>query len=245
VSGERIQHLTWDSEFFGVEIGRIALDDLTGDDLLAVDEEARDRGIVCLYGQLDPEPPQTTYLVQTYGWRFVEANLMIKVRHDTAADVVSPPEVTARFGTADDLPVLFDAVPILANWSRYAVDPRFGADAARRLHEAWLERATRTDSGWRLVVAEDQSGIIGFSTQVMSPEPLIDFIGTTRIGSGAPYACVEFAREMIGARSLLGGPIAARNVTAMRFVERAGYRYESARYQYHRWLDEEPIVGRR
>jgi hypothetical protein len=244
VADERIEHLAWDSDFFGIEIGRVTLDGLTGDDLLALDDEARSRGIQCVYGRLDPEPPQPTYLVQTYGWRFVEANIMITVHPDRRADNVSPPEITARLGNDDDLPVLFEAVPILANWSRYAVDPHFGPDAARRMHEAWLRRAaTADDDQWQLVVAEDETGIVGFGTQTLSPEPLVDFIGTTRRGSGAPYACIEYSREWARPHTLVGGPIAARNVTAMRFVEHCGYRFHRVSYSYHRWLDEAPMLN--
>ena len=36
----------------------------------------------------------------------------------------------------------------------------------------------------------------------------------------------------------LGGPIAARNVAALRFVGGCNYRPRRVRYIYHRWLDE-------
>ena len=37
--------------------------------------------------------------------------------------------------------------------------------------------------------------------------------------------------------ALLGGPIAARNVPALRYVSHCFYRVCEVRYLYHRWLD--------
>ncbi len=38
----------------------------------------------------------------------------------------------------------------------------------------------------------------------------------------------------------LGGPIAARNIAALRFVDACHYRVTRIRYLFHRWLDEDP-----
>ena len=72
-----------------------------------------------------------------------------------------------RIGTVDDLPGVEPLVLSMADWSRYAVDPRFGPDAARRLQSAWLDRALRTDDGVHsLMVAEQDGDIIAFRTKL-------------------------------------------------------------------------------
>ncbi len=236
----QLEPLAWDSEFFGFEIARVALDGATPADLRAVDEEARDLGIECLYGSLSPEPPTTTVVVQQGGWRFVEAGLMFTYR---PTDVMEhrDTDVRIRRGTPDDLPALAEVIDLLAEWSRFAVDPRFGPAAARRMHHAWVARAASTDSDqWLLTVAEDDSGISAFLTQSASPVPRVDTIGNIRPGSGASHHLIAAAREWAGGETLYGGPIAARNTVALRWVENCGYRMRETTYQFHRWLDEDP-----
>ncbi|MEY2458765.1 MAG: hypothetical protein QOG30_595, partial [Acidimicrobiaceae bacterium] len=49
---------------------------------------------------------------------------------------------------------------------------------------------------------------------------------------------IEDARRWAGDRPLLGGPIAARNINALRYVSHCGYRVAEVRYLYHRWIDD-------
>lgn len=233
------EHLAWDSEFFGVTIGRVDLDGLTTDEILAVEAEAKERGVQCLYGSLDPEPAQPTLEVQRLGYRFVEGATLFSLR--TSEPLIPRPDgVSFREGTVDDLPALADTVARLAPWSRYAVDPRFGLEAAERLQARWIERAAECTTGERaLLVAEDDTGIIAFITRASDPEPVVDTVGTSARGSGAARYLIQEAREWAGDRDLYGGPIAARNVSALRYVSHCGYRVARVRYLYHRWLDED------
>ena len=112
--------------------------------LAAIDAEARAEGIACLYGSLDPTDGATAHLVQTFGHRLVEVALTFERPDLPFTPRASPTRV--RRGTPDDLPALEPAIKTLAPWSRFAVDPRFGPDAARRMHEAWMERAARDDT---------------------------------------------------------------------------------------------------
>lgn len=231
--------LAWDSEFFGTPIGSVALDGADEASLRAVEEEARAAGIACLYGRLDPADAPATLLVQRHGWRFVEAATTFDLRLDEPV-IPRPEGVEFRPGTPDDIPRVAPIADAMAAWSRYAVDPRFGLEAARRLQAAWLERAARAETGQHsLVVAEEGGEITAFIGRVHEP-PRVDAVGTTRRGSGAARHLIQTAREWAGAVPLLGGPIAARNVAALRYVSHCGYRVCRVEYLYHRWLDEVP-----
>lgn len=233
------ESLPWDSEFFGVPIGRVDLDRVPVEDLATMEAEARDAGVLCLYGSLAPEPDAPTLDVQRQGYRFVEAATLFSLR--TTEPLIPRPEgIEVREGTVADLPALADTVARLAPWSRYAVDPRFGLEAAERLQARWIERAAECTTGERaLLVAEDDSGIIAFITRASDPEPVVDTVGTSSRGSGAARYLIQQARDWAGDRALYGGPIAARNVAALRYVSHCGYRVARVRYLYHRWLDEE------
>lgn len=232
--------LAWDSEFFGIAIGTVDLDGRSPAEVLAIEQEARALGVVCLYGSLDPAAVEATVAVQALGWRFVDAAVMSSL-HPKQPPLLPAPDITLRAGTVDDLPALEPLSELLAPWSRFAVDPRFGLDAARRLQAASIERAARCTTGDHdLIVAERDGSIVAFITRMVAPSRGIDAIGTADKGSGAARMLVEVSRPWAGDQPLLGGPIPARNTVAHTFVTSCGYRPTWVRYQYHRWLDEEP-----
>lgn len=238
--GAHVQPLPWDSDFFGVPIGKVDLDGVGPEQLDAIDAVARSEGLQCLYGSLDPTDAAATVLVQQHGFRFVEAATTFDLRLEEPP-IPRPQGVEVRIGGPEDLHRLKGASDGLAAWSRYAVDPRFGLEAARSLQWAWIERAAGGDGGERqLVLAERDGELLAFITRCASPDPIVDCVWTTARGSGAARYLIEDARRWAGDRSLLGGPIAARNVAALRYVSHCGYRVTSVRYLYHRWLDEAP-----
>lgn len=243
--GAHVQALPWDTEFFGFPIGRVDLDGLDASDLARVDDEARDLGIECLYGSLDPADVEATVTAQRQGYRFVEAATTFSLRRDEPP-IPCPEGVTVRIGGPDDLPELKAASDGLAPWSRYAVDPRFGLDAARRLQWAWLERAADGDGGRRqLVLAELEGEPVAFITRCATPAPIVDCVWRRSLRApGAARYLIEDARQWADAPRLLGGPIAARNIQALKYVSHCGYRVSKVRYLYHRWLDEDPGVDR-
>lgn len=232
--------LPWDSEFFGFPIAKVELTDRSPGELMAIEDAARADGIVCLYGSLDPAAPTASAVVQGLGWRFVEAAVMASL-HPREPQLAQPPGISVRPGTADDLPELAPLVALLAPWSRFAADPRFGQDAALRVQTAWIERAARCTTGeFDLVVAvnDDDDAIVASISRAREPEPVIDTISTLAVGAGAARLLVQVSRAWAGDGPLLGGPIAARNTTASCFVQTLGYRASWTRYLYHRWLDE-------
>lgn len=236
-----VEHLPWDSEFFGFSVGRVDLDGGNRKDVTDALDDARASGVVCLYGSLDPIDLEMAYVVQELGFRFVECT--IDLEHPTSVPTtVRPSRSVAREGTMDDVARLDEELTLIAPWSRFASDPRFGLSAARRMQQAWVERAARGDGGRMLVVSEDESGITGFSGNLIVPgqEPRIDLVATTKPGSGASQALITFSFDLFGPGRSWGGPLMARNMASLRFCENIGFRVHTPRYQYHCWLDELP-----
>src|SRR4051812_28702671 len=108
-----VEPLPWDTEFFGVQIGRVELDGATPGALREIDAAARELGIVCLYGSHDPAAFELSYMVQTAGWRLVEVGVVL-TRNDPTALPTPTIDVTVRRGTVDDIPGLDGAITPLA-----------------------------------------------------------------------------------------------------------------------------------
>jgi dTDP-4-amino-4,6-dideoxy-D-galactose acyltransferase len=234
-----IEPLAWDSEFFGIPIARADFTGATPETLRDTEVEARAAGIACLYGSLDPTDGAAAHLVQTFGHRLVEVALTFERPPMPFTPKPSPTKV--RRGTLDDLPALEPAIKTLAPWSRFAADPRFGPDAAGRMHEAWMERAAHNDTDERaLYIAYDDDGISGVATFVRAPVPRVDTKGVTKLGTGAADALMVALFDWAGGGATEAGPCAARNIAPLRYLERCGFRVCRTRYLFHRWLDEEP-----
>lgn len=233
----KVEFLPWDSEFFGVRIGKVDLDGSTSGDLTSIDEEARDLKIDCLYGTLhDPGVGQTADTLQRHGHRLIEVGL--RFRRPDVPFTARATESNVRYGTLDDIEMLSDSLDTLAPWSRFAADPRFGPDAARRMHEAWVVRAASEPDQRMLAITEDAQGVTGIATHVRTPIPRVDLMGVIRQGSGASWAMLGLLVEWAGGGEIEAGPCAARNIAPCRFLEHCGFAITSVHYQFHRWLDE-------
>jgi hypothetical protein len=233
-----VEVLDWDSEFFGFPIGRVELDGATEATLREIDTEARDLGLTCLYGSLDPAQGQTATLVQSFGHRLVE----IALAFDRPAVPFTPKPTASvvRRGTPEDLPLLAEAIDTLAPWSRFGADPRFGPAAARRMHEAWVTRAASDTTDERMLAIAEEDGVVtGISTHVRTPVPRVDLMGVTRQGSGSSWVLMQALVDWAGDGPIEAGPCAARNIPPLRFLEHCGFSICRSRYLYHRWLDED------
>ena len=237
----RLEALPWDTDFFGVPIARVELDGLGADDLAAIETEARDRGFDCVYGSLDPNrEPALAHHVQDAGHRLVEVS--VTLARTTTAPLDLPDALPAvRRGTLDDLPLLDKALDLLAPWSRFAADSRFGPAAARRMYDAWVRRAAADeDDEFMLLIAEDASGVTGVATHVRADQPRVDLMAVTKPGTRTSWALLAGGIEWGGTDAFHAGPVAARNVAPLRFLERHRFEVFRTRYLFHRWFDDEP-----
>lgn len=233
---ELVELLPWDTEFFGIPIAQVELDGADPDRLAAIEAEAREKQVACLYGNLDPTDESAARLVQLFGHRLVDVTLAFD--RPGGPFTPKPSASTVRPGTLDDVPDLEPAIRTLAPWSRFGADPRFGLEAAYRMHQAWIERAARDGDERALFVAEDETGITGVATFVRSPVPRVDIKGVTTQGSGAADALMVALFEWAGGGPVQAGPCAARNLAPLRYLERCGFRICRTRYVFHCWLDE-------
>jgi hypothetical protein len=234
------ERLDWDTEFFGIPIGRAHLAGLGVEEIAAIEADAAAAGIECLYASLDPTHLVTCDAAQRVGWRFMDAATLFDLAV-SEPPIPEPPDTEFRVGTADDLDDVRELVRLMAPWTRYAADPRFGLEAAVRLQDAWLDRAVSPDAPDHSIVLAFQGGeVCAFIGRVDEPgRRRVDAVGTTRRGSGAARFLIEGARAWAGDQALLGGPIMARNIAALRYVSHCAYRVCEVTYQLHRWLDED------
>lgn len=236
---ERIEALPWDSEFFGVSIGKVDLDGADRADLAVIVAEARDRGFDCVYGQHTPEGTEVSLHAQEAGFRLVEVN---QTMHRRAGPFPTPTtDSTVREATVDDIADLDRYLHLLAPWSRFGADPRFGQEAAARMFRAWVTRAAE-DPRRMLTISEDADGINGVGTHVRDEIPRIDLLGVIKNGSRASWMHLAKLVEWAGGSEVEAGPCAARNIAVLRFLEHNGFMISKVTYTHHWWAEGKGVV---
>lgn len=236
---ERIEALPWDSDFFGLSIGKVALDGATDADLDAIDREARDRDFDCVYGRLDATADRTNVGVraQRHGHLLAEVAILMSRPDRPYAGIAT--ESVARIATEDDIDAVHAVLCDIAPWSRYGADPNFGVEAAEKMFRAWVERAIRDDDRM-IAVAEDEDGFTGVSTNVMvgpTGDPCVDFMVVTKPGKGVSGALLQAYVDWAPAGPLDAGPCAARNLAVLRFLERYDFTMSQSHYLFHWWKE--------
>lgn len=237
---ERIETLPWDSEFFEVSVGAVDLTGATESDMDEIVTEARDRGFDCVYGSHTPEGTDVSITAQEAGFRLVEVNQLMHRRAGPLAH--RPTASVSREATEDDLAELDQYLDLLAPWSRFGSDSRFGRPAAARMLRAWIHRAAEEDH--RLVtITEDEDGINGVGTHVREDLHRIDLLALIKRGTDAGFLHLEELIRWADDGATLGGPCAARNVAPLRFLEKAGYMLHGVTYTHHWWADDRRAHG--
>lgn len=237
-ASDPLEMLQWDSDFFGFPIGRVVGSAPTSDLLAAAVDSARSEGLRCLYlfvdgsGAADLAP-------ERLGFYFVDVQIDLARSTEPLEHTRHTPGVEVRAGTPSDVQALEPALLALAKWSRFAADPHFGPERALQMYHTWVAKAaTSPDALFSVAVGEDGEPF-ALVTCEMRQEPWIGLLASAQPGAGAGNALVGAALDWARPRgNRLNVRTQARNVTALRFYERLGFRAQRAQYIYHLWLDE-------
>jgi dTDP-4-amino-4,6-dideoxy-D-galactose acyltransferase len=228
-----IEILDWDSEFFGITIGRVASG---AGDLSAAAAEADARECVCTYMLLPAGDAERLLAAQRVGFMVVDVRIELCAQRVSVTD----PAHGCRLADRDlDAGWLASVASRRFINSRFSIDPKFGSDAAGRMYEAWIARGLA--GGHRqVVVLDDQAGFVICGHDAPVSEGVIELIatsGTADRGSGSRL--MSGAHELFLAQGLSSASVVtqAANVAALRLYEGSGYRVRRADVWLHRWHD--------
>lgn len=226
------QSMSWDSRFFGMDVGKVEYDDAGAEDeLSAAVEEGGSYDLLYLVGK--------TPIADGLRGRadLVEVNIHYTGRlREMRADIstsTSSPLSRIRSGLISDVSELASLAAQLSAWSRFAQDPRLGPAVAARLYRRWFHNAA-TGAFGRLFVADDRHGICGAVT-VSGSQPLrVGLLGATKPGCGIGEALLRGACASLGAAEI-DVSTQLRNESAQSFYEHIGLVESSRTWVYHHW----------
>lgn len=224
-----IEHLAWDSDFFGLKAGRVSLSEnksvAAGDyDLLYLfaapgDRKANERALELGAVLVDEK---VTYLLDLEGDDYSSAGISSYRSSETHDEAV------IRIGTQS------------GHHSRFFVDPNIEKRHFEQLYRMWMERSIGRQMASEVFVhfSDGQpDGVLTFGEKGGRADIGILAVDAFTRGKGIGKALVEAAKHHAKSSGFAQLQVVTQkaNKTACRFYERCGFAEDTVMNVYHYW----------
>jgi len=232
---EAFQELPWDSEHFGIKIGRVTQP--SADIIERAVKRAAVMGIDCLYLLADSNDAETLRSAAAAGFRMVDIRVTLSGNVPGASD-----EGSIRVAAAEDVPRLSRLAMQSHRDSRFYADGRFSTVRCDALFAAWIERSC-TDRSFadQVFVADVDGEPVGYVTCALKKEGLGEIgliaVDQSHRSRGFGGALLRRAFGWFLAQGAFRVQVVTQgsNVKALRMYERAGFRVDTVQVWFHWW----------
>jgi dTDP-4-amino-4,6-dideoxy-D-galactose acyltransferase len=241
-----IERLPWDTNHFGLPIGRVTESAVSPEDVAEADR----LGLRCLYLLVDAADIGLITTGEDLGFRVTDQRITLgrPLSRGTAREPAGSGD--AGFGAVRpaDLADLAALEPVARSAhvdSRFFADPHFDREAAAQLYVVWLRNSLAGEFADIVLVAEHAGRPVGYITGRVDADRATAAIGL--------FAIEESARGRgLGSRLLLAFLAATSerrmaevtvvtqgaNVGAQRLYQAAGFRTTRSELWLHRWASD-------
>jgi GNAT superfamily N-acetyltransferase len=216
--------LPWDSEFFGVRVGRAVVPEEPFESAVAL---AREQAVECLYVEVAGAAPGAIEEAVRSGAHLVDLRTTLEL----AGPIDLAPSGRVRRAAAADAPVLEEMARELAAFSRFAADQRIPKAKVEEMYEIWVRQCL--DEGV-VTVGTDEAGLVGVRTFDDSTHVELVYVSPAAAGSGLGADLLAAAIASATAATVV---TQAWNVPALRLYESLRFRTRSLTAILHLWLD--------
>jgi dTDP-4-amino-4,6-dideoxy-D-galactose acyltransferase len=254
---ELCQYLPWDSDFFGIRIGRVLGHTLDHQQADLIQEWCQTNAISCLYFLADEGDSDTLQAAEKGGYNLVDIritmDMLLQHKLVTEVSVTHPSGFLFRSIQPEDLPALLPVARQSYDMSRFYFDPCFPRTACSALFETWLTKSTSASlrrEGEHVLVAVRDATPLGFLIlRLDQPEPaetggrpsgvfsLLGISPSAR-GLGLGRALVQNGMDWFHAHhaSQLEIVTQGRNIASQRLFQAFGFRTQNVQLWYHKWF---------
>jgi len=215
-----IEELKWDTDLLGRKIGRITevTTDATLDILLSSALTEQYRYLTCRINEFTK-----IQLLEKHGFYMTDIGIV----WERNVTVFSEPEIIARVGGLDDVPIIRKIATDLFRESRFYHDPFFSDQEADMIYQAWAENSLKGFAD-RVFLIEDKGFITCKKSDDTGDIPLIGValscqgkgIGTSLVLSAMKW----FKKERVNKVTVR---TQANNIRAIKFYEQLGFSVKS------------------
>jgi dTDP-4-amino-4,6-dideoxy-D-galactose acyltransferase len=229
------EFLSWDSDFFGIRIGRVTAHRLTDASAIEIGDWASEHRVDCLYFWADPRDATTLQLAPRYGFDLVDLRVTLAGR-PTPGDR----SASVRCAMPDDVEALRAIARASHRDSRFYQDGRFDERRCGDLFATWIEKSCLGHAAIALVAKVDGEPA-GYITGHCAGGN-VGTIGLVGIDPahrrrGCGRALVRSLLDWFAERkvALVSVVTQGRNAEALAFYQRNGLDVVRIEPGYHRW----------
>jgi dTDP-4-amino-4,6-dideoxy-D-galactose acyltransferase len=239
------EYLPWDSEFFGLRIGRVNANRLTPATAAAISEWCETNSIDCLYFLADSADPESVRLAEHHGFRLVD--IRVTFEKQLGREVVEEKggaavEGMIRPSRPEDIPALRAIAGVSHHDTRFYFDPNFPPARRDALYETWIEKSCNGYAD-AVLVAEFDNTAVGYITCKLlgegGGEGQIGLVGVApeHQGKGLGSSLVEASLRWFAEHGIERVTVVTqgRNTAAQRLYQRCGFVTQSVQLWYHLW----------
>ena len=252
------ERLKWDTEHFGINIGRIneiiAWEQDYRKELAVKDEMLRfienkcvKDEIACVYCRVDINDFSSIHSLESNGFRLIDVlttfcfdfmrNKIFQKLSYKKDSLLN--EITTRPWKEKDLDELANIAGTSYIYDRFHSDSMFPTDKSDELHRKWIVNCCKGLTDEVLVAVSDDKTLGFITCKVKGPKGIIDMVGVSKDmqkrGIGAML--VNAAREWFKNRvDVVEVGTQNRNIPGMKLYINAGFMPVSSKLTFHRWF---------
>lgn len=238
-----IERLAWDTDHFGVPIGRISGPAVSAEDIAEADR----LGLRCLYLLLPAADIGAVVTAEDLGFRVADERVtlgrpLLPATGDDVAGTSDAGFTSVRPAVAADLVALEPVARVAHVDSRFFADPHFDREASAMLYVAWLRNSLSGDLADIVLVAEEDGTSVGYITGRIESNRETIAIGLFAVaaaarGRGLGSHLLTAFLDVATRRGLARVTVVTQgaNVGAQRVYQGQGFRTIESELWLHRW----------
>ena len=251
------ERLKWDTEHFGINIGRINEIIAWGgeyrkelavkDEMLRfIENKCEKDEIACVYCRVDINDFSSIHSLESNGFRLIDVlttfcfdfrkNKALQELHNIKRPFTN--EITVRRWKEEDLDELANIAGTSYIYDRFHTDPMFPKNKSDELHRKWIVNCCRGLTDEVLVAATDKP--LGFITcKINGSKGVIDMVGVSKdvqkrgIGAMVVNAALEWFKDSV---DVVEVGTQNRNIPGMKLYINAGFMPVASKLTFHRWF---------
>lgn len=236
-----LEYLNWDSIFFGLRIGRIALTDcLSESSLNQLLTQAKEEQYNLIYVFTPELIRLSPDILATKNGKLVDRKVLYEI--DIRGKEIKPDNTiedwTGKYLTDD----ILDLSYLSGQYSRFLTDNKMPTNAFQKMYKEWIDKSLSGILADKVFIARENKEIIGFSTLKINTDLKgeIGLISVAEKAQGKRYGtklinqCVAYLKT--NSIDNLAVPTQINNAAACKFYEHYGFSKYSITNIYHFWL---------
>lgn len=234
----KIEHLEWDSDFFGIKIGKIIFNQ-SENDLQYLFNEANSNKYQLIYVFSEEDTYIDESLLNQWNGKLVDRKIVYQKPILTNKHIDS--RLISQYKSTKISDKLLELAYVSGQYSRFRLDKNLPNGSFERMYKEWVLKSLNSQMADRVFIAKDGNDLLGFVTlKIKNKVGEIGLISVDNIAQGKGLgtklinACEEYLSE--NSIQFLSVPTQMDNKQACHFYENYGFEKHTVTNIYHFWI---------